>query len=217
MKFDVNSIKIVRGFLTKEACERLIKEHQKGANHKVNIEGEKSYRYSNPEESDFLDGIEMLLKFELEEYIKDNHINDFPNFKAGDFKLMEYQEGDWFVTHYDGDFSKWPEGGYKYHPFTTDIALNSWHEYKGGEFHINGKVLKLNAGDLVIFPSSFSFPHGVKMLSKGNRYVLVSEPYSLDWGLQEGELNVEQENKCAKVNQPRESLFSRCARFFRRN
>ena len=127
--------------------------------------------------------------------------------------LMEYQKDDWFIEHYDGDFSKWPEGGYKYHPFTTNIALNSWHEYKGGELSCNGKPLKMEAGDLLIFPSSYSFPHGVTMVTKGNRYVMVSEPYSLDWGLQNKIVN--KEIKCEEVNNKRESLLSRGLRLFR--
>lgn len=215
MKSEVNSVKVIKHFLSVESCKKLIEEHQRGINYHANVQGEKKYRYSNPEESDFLKGVEILLRLELDKYIEENHINDFPNFKAGDFKLMEYQEGDWFVEHYDGDFSKWPEGGYKYHPMTTNIALNSWQDYRGGELHICGKWLKMEAGDLLIFPSSYSFPHSVKMLTRGNRYVLVSEPYSLDWGLQDGIMG--EGIKCEKINNERKSLLSRGFGFFRKN
>ena len=215
MKCEVKSVKVIKNFLSIESCKRLIEEHKRNHKEYTNIQGEKKYRYSNPKDDDFLKGIEILLKLELEKYIEENHINDFPNFKAGDFKLMEYQEGDWFVEHYDGDFSKWPEGGYKYHPMTTNIALNSWQDYRGGELHVCGKWLKMEAGDLVIFPSSYSFPHSVKMLSKGNRYVLVSEPYSLNWGLQDSEVIGGSGRE--KVNERRESLLSRSLRLFRKD
>lgn len=192
MKLETNAVKLVKGFLDRESCKRLIDSHKQSDKFELEIEGEKKYRYSNPEESDFLMGIELMLKNELYKYIEENKINNFGNFKAGDFKLMDYYEDSWLVEHYDGDFSKWPEGGYKYHPMTVDIALNDWTEYEGGELFMCGQRLKMNAGDMIIFPSSFSHPHGVKKVTKGNRYVLISEPYALEWGLQDTMTNVEQ-------------------------
>ena len=191
MKIETKSVQLVKKFLPEETCRRLIDIHNSSKKFRVDIPMEKSYHYSDPDcDNDLFRGIEIMLKQTLENYIGIMHINDFPNFKAGDFKLLEYGEGDWFVDHYDGDFSEWEEGGYKYHPFTTDICLNK--DFEGGEFHINGQTIEMEIGDLLIFPSSFSFHHGVKPIKSGKRLVLVSEPYSLDWGLQHTMTNPEQ-------------------------
>ena len=52
-------------------------------------------------------------------------------------------------------------------------ALND--EYKGGELIMFDKeVIELKAGNLLIFPSNFLFPHEVKPIISGTRYSYVS-------------------------------------------
>ena len=46
--------------------------------------------------------------------------------------------------------------------------------YKGGEFICREKEIKLKRGDILLFPSNFMFPHGVKEVTKGLRYSFVS-------------------------------------------
>jgi len=49
--------------------------------------------------------------------------------------------------------------------------------FTGGEFYINKEHIKLKEGDLLIFPSSFIYPHQVKPIKKGIRYSYVSWVY----------------------------------------
>lgn len=52
-------------------------------------------------------------------------------------------------------------------------SLNN--NYKGGELVMfNEKTIKLNAGNLIIFPSNFLFPHEIKPIISGIRYSYVS-------------------------------------------
>ena len=51
-------------------------------------------------------------------------------------------------------------------------VLNS--EYEGGEFVMCGEKIKLNAGDVIVFPSNFLYPHEVKPVKSGVRYTFVS-------------------------------------------
>ena len=51
-------------------------------------------------------------------------------------------------------------------------------EYTGGEFVMfEDKEIKLNAGDILIFPSTFMYPHRVDPVKKGVRYSYVSWVY----------------------------------------
>ena len=48
-------------------------------------------------------------------------------------------------------------------------------DYKGGELIMfNDYEIKLKEGDVLLFPSSFLYPHLVKPITKGIRYSLVS-------------------------------------------
>ena len=50
--------------------------------------------------------------------------------------------------------------------------------YKGGEFIMfDDYEIKFKAGDLIIFPSNFMYPHLVKPIIKGTRYSFVSWCY----------------------------------------
>lgn len=52
-------------------------------------------------------------------------------------------------------------------------ALND--DYKGGEFvFFEDYEVKLRAGDIMIFPSNFMYPHEVKEVTEGNRYSFAS-------------------------------------------
>jgi predicted 2-oxoglutarate/Fe(II)-dependent dioxygenase YbiX len=66
------------------------------------------------------------------------------------------------------------DGNNKGVPVLTILgALND--EYKGGELIMFDKeVIELKAGNLVIFPSNFLFPHEVKPIISGTRYSYVS-------------------------------------------
>jgi predicted 2-oxoglutarate/Fe(II)-dependent dioxygenase YbiX len=52
-------------------------------------------------------------------------------------------------------------------------SLNN--DYEGGELVFwQDKVVELKAGEIMIFPSNFLYPHEVKMITKGTRYSFVS-------------------------------------------
>ena len=48
-------------------------------------------------------------------------------------------------------------------------------DYEGGEFIMFGdKKIDMKTGDLLIFPSTFLYPHKVNPVTKGSRYSYVS-------------------------------------------
>jgi predicted 2-oxoglutarate/Fe(II)-dependent dioxygenase YbiX len=49
------------------------------------------------------------------------------------------------------------------------------NDYSGGEFFMfQDKKIKLNEGDVLIFPSNFLYPHKVDPVIKGTRYSMIS-------------------------------------------
>ncbi len=48
-------------------------------------------------------------------------------------------------------------------------------DYEGGEFLFSRKhEIPLKAGDILVFPSNFMYPHEVKEVTKGERYSFVA-------------------------------------------
>jgi hypothetical protein len=47
-------------------------------------------------------------------------------------------------------------------------------DYEGGDFIMWDKKIDVNAGDLMIFPSNFLYPHKVNPITKGERYSFVA-------------------------------------------
>ena len=65
-------------------------------------------------------------------------------------------------------------GDYRGIPALTILgSLND--DYEGGEFYLwNDYIIPLTKGDVIIFPSLFLYPHGVKLVTKDTRYTFVS-------------------------------------------
>ena len=86
------------------------------------------------------------------------------------------------------DLLKYGVGG-KYHSHidsrtntfrTLSIIINLNDDYKGGDLIFTNQKsqpihrLKLGAGDIVFFPSTFLYPHAIEPITKGTRYSIVS-------------------------------------------
>jgi|TARA_R100001086_G_scaffold82908_3_gene40603 predicted 2-oxoglutarate/Fe(II)-dependent dioxygenase YbiX len=76
------------------------------------------------------------------------------------------------------------KGHYDYHTdhmkenpriLTMLVGLNSVDDYDGGELLVqnNEKGVKLDKGDVVVFPSNFMYPHKVSPVTRGERRVLI--------------------------------------------
>jgi hypothetical protein len=50
-------------------------------------------------------------------------------------------------------------------------------DYAGGEFLMNGEVVELKQGDILMFPSTFLYEHEVVEVTRGTRYSVVSWGY----------------------------------------
>ena len=54
-------------------------------------------------------------------------------------------------------------------PILTVVGLLN-DDFKGGEFNLVGVDQKIMAGDIMVFPSTFMYPHEIKVITKGCRH-----------------------------------------------
>jgi len=105
------------------------------------------------------------------QYFNERNIEYTPS-KIESLTLLKYSEGGFYKKHYDSCSSIHRE-------LSAILFLNN--EYEGGHlqfFKPNGKDMVLDVkpepGKIVLWPSSFLFPHQATSVTKGTRYTLVS-------------------------------------------
>lgn len=89
---------------------------------------------------------------------------------------LEYWESTNFVKYGPGQhFQKHVDHGFSYN---CTVSLVAWpnDDYEGGEleFDMWGIVLKPKAGDLLVFPSNYMYPHRSLPVISGTKYSLVT-------------------------------------------
>lgn len=92
--------------------------------------------------------------------------------KLSMIRFNRYEQDQMMRQHIDHIQSLF-DGDQKGIPILSVVA-NLNDDYEGGHLYFwDNFTLKLKKGDVVIFPSTFMFPHGVKKISKGTRYSFV--------------------------------------------
>ena len=88
-------------------------------------------------------------------------------------RFNKYNENTQMDTHCDHIQSLF-EGKHRGIP-TLSIVGSLNDDYDGGEFVMfENEVIEIKAGDLIIFPSNFLYPHRINRIAKGTRYSYVS-------------------------------------------
>ena len=148
-----------RNFLLDRICDEFINLYKRSDNKKQIFNDKKVLRLYDliAEEDD----VKRMITF-MSYYIA----NDFPTKRLyiKNIEIVEWNEGQSMDWHRD----------YPFYEGTSIIFLND--DYEGGEFHFfDGKVIEPEAGKLIIHPTFAG--HGVKRVTKGNRYSCVA------WGV----------------------------------
>lgn len=83
------------------------------------------------------------------------------------YELLKYEEGDFYLQHSDS---------FKTQPRTLTIIMSMNDAYEGGEVALFDRELiyKLNAGDVLIFPSNFMYPHEILPVKSGTRFSIIT-------------------------------------------
>lgn len=112
----------------------------------------------------------MMLKVK-DKYLQDVRIRNFPYSGSVDIQFLKYGEGGHYQVHVDDA----PEI-----PRTLSMIYLLNDNYEGGELTIYTPdyqpifKLPVKRNQIVIWPSSFMYPHGVEPVKKGIRYSIVS-------------------------------------------
>jgi len=83
------------------------------------------------------------------------------------YMLLRYKTGDYVKKHVDTSSDQ-------HRTLSCSLILND--DYEGGEISfLDGEIKPhLKKGDLIIFPSSFTYPHQVLPIKKGIRYSIIT-------------------------------------------
>ena len=88
-------------------------------------------------------------------------------------RFNRYSTGTMMREHYDHIHSLF-DGERKGIPILSILGVLN-EGYEGGEFlFFDHHEVPLKAGDIMVFPSNFMYPHTVKEVTKGERYTFVS-------------------------------------------
>jgi predicted 2-oxoglutarate/Fe(II)-dependent dioxygenase YbiX len=114
-----------------------------------------------------------IIKNCLNEYLTKIVPNQFSLQEICDIRFNRYKVGTNMKIHHDHIHTLF-DGEKKGVPILTILGLLN-DDFEGGDFLMfDGKKLNLSAGDIVIFPSNFLYPHGVTTVTKGTRYSFVA-------------------------------------------
>jgi len=124
------------------------------------------------------DGLGQYIFQALQEYMvkynpqEDDRIKSFVK-TFTPIRFNRYSTGTMMREHYDHIHSLF-DGERKGIPILSILGVLN-EGYEGGEFVFFGHhEVPLKAGDIMVFPSNFIYPHAVKELTKGERYTFVS-------------------------------------------
>lgn len=171
-----------KGLINQDLCKQTVKELSKtkfslhsfynvksGNSHSYETDLSVSYKHVSTHTT-----LMQLCYTGLNEYHKLLNMNWYGGWAGYEnLRYNKYKKGTEMRIHCDHIHSLFP-GERKGVPILTILgSLNN--NYEGGELVLfEDTIIDFKAGDLVIFPSNFLYPHHVNMVTKGTRYSFVS-------------------------------------------
>lgn len=163
---DVNSNNLYKWNPAYVGYEELVPEHRDCNDFKFK---KHDLRHDKSEKSKSLqkiwDDCYDTQKLAVEDYCKRFNIYELRYWEA--FNFIRYKPGQHFAEHHDH--------GYSYN-CTVSLVTYLNDDYEGGElyFRIQGLTYKPQAGDTIIFPSNYMYPHQALPVISGTKYSLVT-------------------------------------------
>jgi len=83
------------------------------------------------------------------------------------YELLRYKKQQFYIEHTDSFIQA---------PRLISCSFHLNDNYEGGEFAFFNRELKykLNKGDVLMFPSTFMYPHEIMPVTKGERYSIIT-------------------------------------------
>lgn len=184
MDMDLTSyVKVYSGWIEKDKCNKTIEDIQtfswdqhtfynstEDASIKISGDNELDVSHDYCPENDYLMQRTWL---GIQKYVSELNFFWLPGWCGHtQIRFNKYKESRMMALHCDHITSMF-DGERKGVPFLTVLGVLN-DDYEGGDFVMWDKEIKLKMGDLLIFPSSFLYPHKVNPITKGERYTFVS-------------------------------------------
>jgi Rps23 Pro-64 3,4-dihydroxylase Tpa1-like proline 4-hydroxylase len=92
------------------------------------------------------------------------------------YAVIEQDSGYQLLRYNTGQFYKQHTDSYKQHPRAVSCSFALNDDFEGGEFAFFNQELKYNLkkGSVIMFPSTYMYPHEVLTVTKGTRYSIVT-------------------------------------------
>ena len=125
-------------------------------------------------QSDDIDNLLLdFVKESLLDYTQTKSVVPFPLKELSKLRYNKYEVGTNMKFHCDHIHTIF-DGTKKGVPILTVLGLLN-DDFEGGDFLMfDGKKVNLSAGDIIVFPSNFLYPHAVTTVTKGTRYSFVA-------------------------------------------
>jgi predicted 2-oxoglutarate/Fe(II)-dependent dioxygenase YbiX len=83
------------------------------------------------------------------------------------YELLRYNKGQFYIQHVDTFLQA---------PRLVSCSFHLNDDYEGGEFGFFDREMKIKAGkgDVVMFPSTFMYPHEIMPVTEGIRYSIIT-------------------------------------------
>jgi hypothetical protein len=182
MKDLMQFVKVYNDWFSKEECKKKVAELKKSKwdqhtfatynEHDLNISGDKELYISYCDNYDNKYVMQRLWDGYYK-YIQDLSLQFFNSWEGfSQVRYNRYSPGQTMAMHCDHIRTLF-DGQRRGIPILSAVGLLN-DNYKGGEFIMWEDEIKLKAGDLLVFPSAFVYPHLVNPVKSGTRYSLVA-------------------------------------------
>lgn len=169
----------VYNLIPKDVCEKIIKDFEADPEWQQHawyapIDDSKGARHNKELDVLFgkkLDVLESYLGQSLVNYYKDINVSDLVSYHSA-VRLNKYKQGTIMSEHFDLIRRSKQDGI----PVLTFLGLLN-DDFQGGQFVLRNKIIDFKQGDIMLFPSTFIYPHKVEEVTEGTRYSFVSWAY----------------------------------------
>jgi len=168
---------MVKNILPVPLCERVVKQSQQN-NWRLHAWAN-NYKPVDEKLEPTVSKMGRMQAMLIQPYI-DKMIQEYQDMVGSNFisnsthpRLNRYKEGSIMASHNDHiNIHELVDGSRGGNPLLSMVG-NLNNEYTGSDFMIKSEIIPLTAGDVVLFPSNFMYPHQVTECLRGIRYSFV--------------------------------------------
>ena len=180
MKTNLQDYIAIYKAIEQSICKQIINDSNEAQWVKHNYSNpitKKEITYEDDLEISYQDNYTDYLNNKIKDCVNDYLTNVVPNpvgiKETSTIRFNRYQTGTKMKFHHDHIHTLF-DGEKKGVPILSILGLLN-DDFEGGNFLMfDGKKVQLEAGDIIVFPSNFLYPHAVETITKGTRYSFVS-------------------------------------------